>query len=1635
MVMFDVLPELGGEGHQTSIEVRRDYERDIGAHVSRAVGCTHAAIQRLALTSVAVYRDCANADNGFIMDSRGVVDIGYRQVWPTRNREVYHSMTTIDWDAIRPHDGTRAGGFQQLCVELAMGEQSEDATFFTPGDPDGGVDCYEVFEDGSELGWQAKYFDSLGDSQFSQMDESVRTALNRHPNLVRYIFCIPLNLADPRIEGRKYAQDRWDEHAAKWKRWAEERDLGIEFELWSESRLVYLLTQEKNAARRFYWFNDKVFDQKWFEARLKEAIDTADDRYTPELHIQLNVAEQLEYFGRTRSGFERVRSLARGIRRRLGSLRYPRRRDGEEIQCPGLGEVVEAVQHILDEFSALEPNPSGDVPIKSILDKFLTMEPLVENARRSAGLSATTYMGRSGEADQRLRHSYNPYVQIERDLIALQSELAHADSLLTNAEQFLNARVLVLKGEAGAGKTHLMCDFTAQRVETGAPALLLMGQQFTDTSAPWSQLLPRLGMSEEAIDDFVGGLEEAGRVSGCRAVLLIDALNEGRGREIWLNHLGAFLARLAQSEWVGVLLSVRTTYEEYVIPEKVRVDAANLVHRGFEGHEYEAARKFFEHYGIEFQSAPVLTPEYKNPLYLKTICRGLQFRGETRLPRGSSGITAAFQLFAEAVNERLADRLDYDRLDNLVRAALERVATHFWETGTHWLTRQTAAKLVDEVLPDREYSRSLFGGLLDEGILSEDIVRSPDGDIEDVVYPSYERFGDLIVADLVIADHHRRKNSLGLFGRLRWLLRKNAVTVRRLLGLGYSQSSTTIGGVPLLDRKDRILSLGVVEALCIVVPEQTGQELVRLAPEFLNEPGIGRAFEGSIIWRRLDAFTEETGRVWNKVIGSGEFGTDPMETLLTVSAIPGHPFNAEFLDDRLRKFAMADRDAWWTTQIHDGWGSEGPVDRLVDWARRVSTTTDVDDQVVDLSAITLSWLFTSSNRFLRDSATKALVSLLDGRLESVRRLVDRFADVDDRYVLERVYATAYGVSMRSRAVEGVASLAWSIYGHVFSQESPPAHILLRDYARGVVERAAHLGADLKVDMKKVRPPYRSSWPSIPSEAAVKELIQKMEPVGCEGVFRDAGWQAIESSVLHWDFARYIIGTNSSNNSRDWLSIGIDQERWRPVRERREELLAEFSEEEHTALDAYESFGLKLIKVLRSGVRSTESADDRQLDVSSVDDQRDEVYRHFLAALSDEHRSAWQLLDEERPGFTLKEMQRYVLSRVLNLGWTTDRFGSFDGYLRTRGNYTRSERKAERIGKKYQWIAYHELLAYISDHFQFCQDWGGHNYDGPWQIGLRDIDPSVVFDLPSGREKEVSTGTGRAWWVPTTYDDWNPDLPTCKWIMDRSDLPEMGAALVVRDPASPNVSWICCYSFQLFQEPHPADQDIYDVERREIWFLRMACLVPKGMSDRFMDWVMSGEFRQSNWQLSVPQLNGSEVFLGEHCWSPASEQQAEEQDGEPLEWRFPPESEPCPAQLPVATHSTSGNGYDCSVGLYAVEVCLPSRAIAEACRLTWNGVGVDYVNTDSELAAFDPSVHEPGPGALLIRSDILEKYLSDHDLELSWAIIGEKRTIGSVGQPYGWIEVQGAFSYRDGMPDGRTSGEYKQPSHDMSTLTE
>ena len=98
-------------------------------------------------------------------------------------------MLNVDFNIISPINGSAKDGFEEFVCQLARKEEIPcTKRFVRNGKPDGGVECYWILEDGSEVAWQAKYFcKAFDNSQYQQIDDSVNKALNAHPNLKRYI--------------------------------------------------------------------------------------------------------------------------------------------------------------------------------------------------------------------------------------------------------------------------------------------------------------------------------------------------------------------------------------------------------------------------------------------------------------------------------------------------------------------------------------------------------------------------------------------------------------------------------------------------------------------------------------------------------------------------------------------------------------------------------------------------------------------------------------------------------------------------------------------------------------------------------------------------------------------------------------------------------------------------------------------------------------------------------------------------------------------------------------------------------------------------------------------------------------------------------------------------------------------------------------------------------------------------------------------------------------------------------------------------------------------------------------------------------------------------------------------------------
>jgi hypothetical protein len=110
-------------------------------------------------------------------------------------------------------------------------------------------------------------------------------------------------------------------------------------------------------------------------------------------------------------------------------------------------------------------------------------------------------------------------------LTALSSELQRTHEALMHADAVAGRALMLLTGAAGTGKTHLLCDVARHRVADDRPTVLLMGQRFVSVDAPWTQALQQLDLPGLSAEEFVGALEAAAQAAGCRALVLIDAIN------------------------------------------------------------------------------------------------------------------------------------------------------------------------------------------------------------------------------------------------------------------------------------------------------------------------------------------------------------------------------------------------------------------------------------------------------------------------------------------------------------------------------------------------------------------------------------------------------------------------------------------------------------------------------------------------------------------------------------------------------------------------------------------------------------------------------------------------------------------------------------------------------------------------------------------------------------------------------------------------------------------------------------------------------------------------------------------------------------------------------------------------------
>ena len=149
-----------------------------------------------------------------------------------------------------------------------------------------------------------------------------------------------------------------------------------------------------------------------------------------------------------------------------------------------------------------------------------------------------------------------------------------------------------------------------------------------------------------------------------------------------------------------------------------------------------------------------------------------------------------------------------------------------------------------------------------------------------------------------------------------------------------------------------------------------------------------------------------------------------------------------------------------------------PLSDLCERAVRLNDKTFPTDNI-SLWKIVLCWGTGSNDRKLRDKASKGLTNLLRLYPETMTMLSDRFTEVEDDYIHERMWQAIYSalilISEESRMHEILTYITKNIVNAgLWSQ-----NVLIRDYLRNIFEYAYYREWCSKEEVESVRPPYKS----------------------------------------------------------------------------------------------------------------------------------------------------------------------------------------------------------------------------------------------------------------------------------------------------------------------------------------------------------------------------------------------------------------------------------------------------------------------------------------------------------------------------------------------------------------------------------
>ena len=375
---------------------------------------------------------------------------------------------------------------------------------------------------------------------------------------------------------------------------------------------------------------------------------------------------------------------------------------------------------------------------------------------------------------------------------------------------------------------------------------------------------------------------------------------------------------------------------------------------------------------------------------------------------------------------------------------------------------------------------------------------------------------------------------------------------------------------------------------------------------------------------------------------------------------------------------------------------------------------------------------------------------------------------------------------------------------------------------------------------------------------------------------------------------------------------------------------------------------------------------------------------------------FEIQDEEG---LFKLAQRAIFGRVLELGWRPEVFKDVDNRLHSG---SRMDHAVERIGKKYQWIAFYELLGQLADHLFIGERWTEDPpapYRHAEQLVYRNIDPTIITQ----ESKTDDARRTRVWFSPqqATFDP----SQTGQHPSDISGLPDPLDLIAVQD--NDGRPWLALETLPSWPETLQPDEEALGRRKLLVWMQIRSYLIPMASLPAMRDWAADKDWHGA-WMPESADIHNA--LLASHPDDPAWKLAS----GETEWWR--PEPRRPPYELWTTAAGYSGTGSDRGQpAREQVHGLVPSRRLYDLLDLI-RADDFAWANQEGTIIVKDPSVTEGKPSSLLVRREEASSRLVSEGLTVFWTALGGKDLTGDFSggdEDQRWVSASAAYALDSG----------------------